>query len=492
MPTVWFSLKRSLHCKSEPSEVHDPKSTKHMSTILTRKAGRSGCSRSIANLKDVIHGSKRHMEKPPSCSPRSIGSSDFLNPLTHEVILSNSRCELKITGFGGFQEGVDSGVISHGNSHNGVSGGSNGVVGSTFVGTLRQGTPGPGGHPTMHYFNPSIRNTATPPRKSHFLLSDREGPGFGGSGIFGAGGHSSSRVSLETKFNGSSTLTCHKCGEQFNKWEAAENHHLSKHADPLLKPPNFSEAEERRSDWLVLITFSFIYLYTKQFKLSSFPYQQLIIFLLLTVTELVEGDSSRKIVEIICRTSWLKSENHCGRIERVLKVHSMQKTLARFEEYREMVKIKASKLPKKHPRCIADGNELLRFYGTTVACSLGVNGSSSLCVSEKCCVCRIIRNGFSAKKELKGGVGVFTTSTSGRAFECIEIFEDDPCIRKALIVCRVIAGRVHRPLEDIQEISSQTGFDSLAGKVGLYSNIEELYLLNPRALLPCFVVICKS
>lgn len=213
----------------------------------------------------------------------------------------------------------------------------------------------------------------------------------------------------------------------------------------------------------------------------------------MAVTELVEGDSSRKIVEIICRTSWLKSEkSHCGRIERVLKVHNMQKTLARFEEYREMVKIKASKLPKKHPRCIADGNELLRFYGTTVACSLGLNGSSSLCTSAKCCVCRIIRNGFSAKKELKEGIGVFTTSTSGRAFESIQILEDDdPSIRKALIVCRVIAGRVHRPLENIQEMAGQTGFDSLAGKVGLYSNIEELYLLNPKALLPCFVVICK-
>ncbi|KAJ6293192.1 hypothetical protein OIU78_025220 [Salix suchowensis] len=288
-----------------------------------------------------------------------------------------------------------------------VVAGSNGGVGSTFVGTLRP---------------------------------DREGSGFGGSGVFGAGAHSSRRVSLETDFNGSSTITCHKCGEQFTKWEAAENHHLSKHA----------------------------------------------------VTELVEGDSSRKIVEIICRTSWLKSENHCGRIERVLKVHNMQKTLARFEEYRETVKIKASKLPKKHSRCIADGNELLRFYGTTVACSLGINGSSSLCISEKCCVCRIIRSGFSAKKELKSGVGVFTTSTSGRAYESTEIFEDDPSTRKALIVCRVIAGRVHRPLENIQEISGQTGFDSLAGKVGLYSNIEELYLLNPRALLPCFVVICKS
>ncbi|XP_061348551.1 uncharacterized protein LOC133293942 [Gastrolobium bilobum] len=422
MPTVWFNLKRSLHCKSEPSDVHDPKSRKHLSTILTKRGGRSGCSRSIANLKDVIHGSKRHIDKPPSCSPRSIGSSEFLNPITHEVILSNSRCELKITGYGGFQEGVGSG------------GGGNSNGGSTFVGTLRPGTPGPGGHPTMHYFNPSFRTSSTPPRRSPFLLSDKEGSGFHGVGI-----HSSNRLSLETDSNGSSTMTCHKCGEQFSKWEAAEAHHQSKHA----------------------------------------------------VTELVEGDSSRKIVEIICRTSWLKSENHCGRIERVLKVHNMQRTLARFEEHREMVKIKASKLQKKHPRCLADGNELLRFYGTTVVCSLGLNGSSSLCLSEKCCVCRIIRNGFSTKKELKGGIGVFTTSTSGRAFESIEIVGDDPSLRKALIVCRVIAGRVHKPLENIQEMAAQTGFDSLAGKVGLYSNIEELYLLNPRALLPCFVVICK-
>ncbi|XVF70513.1 hypothetical protein PTKIN_Ptkin11bG0167700 [Pterospermum kingtungense] len=435
MPTVWFSLKKSLHCKSEPSDVHDPKTRKQLGTILTRKASRSGCSRSIANLKDVIHGSKRHLEdKPPSCSPRSIGSSEFLNPITHEVILSNSRCELKITSFGGFQDG---GVCSNGGGNNGGANGGGG--GSTFFGTLTPGTPGP-------YFNsPSLRNSstataATPPRKSPFLASsERESCGLGG----GTTGNvrSSNRLSLDTTdSNRCATVTCHKCGEQFTKWEAAETHHLSKHA----------------------------------------------------VTELVEGDSSRKIVEIICRTSWLKSENHCGRVERVLKVHNMQKTLARFEEYREMVKIKASKLPKKHPRCIADGNELLRFYGTTVACSLGLNGSSSLCVSEKCCVCRIIQNGFSAKKELKEGIGVFTTSTSGRAFESIQILEDDPSIRKALIVCRVIAGRVHRPLENIQEMAGQTGFDSLAGKVGLYSNIEELYLLNPRALLPCFVVICKT
>ncbi|XP_047956780.1 uncharacterized protein LOC125202430 [Salvia hispanica] len=409
--TVWFSLKKSLHCKSEPSDVHNPKTKKQLSSILTRKSGRSGCSRSIANLKDVIHGSKRHLDRPPSCSPRSIGSSEFLNPIAHEVILSNTRCELKITGFGG--------------GGGGAAAGENGG-GSTYVGTLRPGTPGPGGHPTMHYFNPSFRNSATPPRKA----AEREGlppqkrPSFEKDGGNGGG-------------NG---VTCHKCGEHFSKWEALESHHLSNHA----------------------------------------------------VTELIEGDSSRKIVEIICRSSWLKTESHCVRIDRVLKVHNMQKTLARFEDYRESVKAKASKLPKKHPRCLADGNELLRFHGTTLTCSLGLSGSSSLCISEKCSVCRIIREGFSTKRELKGGVGVFTTSTSGRAFESIEIPNEDPGVRKALIVCRVIAGRVHRPLENIGDIAGQTGFDSLAGKVGLYSNIEELYLLNHKALLPCFVVICKS
>ncbi|KAL2943874.1 Protein chiffon [Bienertia sinuspersici] len=471
-PNVWFSLKKSLHCKSEPSEVHDPKplsssknsknhhhnhnhthnssSSNHMmNSILTRRVGRSGCSRSIANLKDVIHGSKRHIEKPPSCSPRSIGSSEFLNPITHEVILSNSKCELKITGYGG-----------HFGNFSPAGGGGGGEVEreaeeeSTFVGTLRPGTPGPGGHPTMHYFNnnsnsnnPTFAKSSA--RKSFSLERER-------SSVFGIGNNSGSnssssginsrkRFSLEIDSNGSSSssqLTCHKCKEQFNKWDALEAHHLSNHA----------------------------------------------------VTELVESDSSRKIVEIICRTSWLKSENHCGRIERVLKVHNTQKTIAKFEEYRELVKIKASKLPKKHPRCLADGNELLRFYGTTVACSLGIDGSSSLCASGKCCVCRIIRHGFYTKKEIKNGVGVFTTSTSGRAFQSIEYLDndnDDPSIKKALVVCRVIAGRVHRPLENVQELAGQTGFDSLAEKVGLYSSIEELYLLNPRALLPCFVVICK-
>lgn len=215
MPTVWFSLKKSLHCKSESSDVYNPKTRKQLSAILTRKSGRSGCSRSIANLKDVIHGSKRHLKKPPSCSPRSIGSSEFLNPITHEVILSNSTCELKITGFGGFNEGG-----LHGG---GGGGGDNGGTGSEFLGTLRPGTPGPGGH----YFNPSYKNPATPHRKTSLL----EGIGNGNSANFGGtnGFPLKPKASLDKDTNGPSII-CHKCGEQFGKWEALESHHLSKHA----------------------------------------------------------------------------------------------------------------------------------------------------------------------------------------------------------------------------------------------------------------------
>ncbi|XP_052180564.1 uncharacterized protein LOC127793852 [Diospyros lotus] len=425
MPAVWFALKRSLQCRSQPSDVYDPRANGNLSNILTKKTGRSGCSRSISNLRDVIHGSKRYVEKPPSCSPRSIGSSEFLNPITHEVVFSDSTCEIKITGVGAFQENNGTG-IGGGGSGSGSGGGN----GSTFLGSLRPGTPGPGGHHLVPQHNPRLSSTL--PRNTPKSFSRREGSGFNGI-------PPNPRVSFAKDSLGSSTLTCHKCGEQFAKWEAVEAHHLSKHA----------------------------------------------------VTELTEGDSSRKIVEMICRTGWLKSDGNSGHIERILKVHNMQKTIAQFEEYRETVKIKASKLQKKHPRCLADGNELLRFHGTTVECSLGVNGSSSLCTSDRCNVCQILRRGFSAKKELKGGIGVFTTSTSGKALESIQVFDDNSSVRKALIVCRVIAGRVHRPLENFQEIAGQSGFDSVAGNMGIYSNIEELFLLNPRALLPCFVVIFK-
>lgn len=42
-------------------------------------------------------------------------------------------------------------------------------------------------------------------------------------------------------------------------------------------------------------------------------------------------------------------------------------------------------------------------------------------------------------------------------------------------------------------VSAAAGsYDSVAGYGGIYSNLEELYVFNPRAILPCFVVIYKA
>ncbi|KAK2393371.1 zinc finger (C2H2 type) family protein [Trifolium repens] len=240
--------------------------------------------------------------------------------------------------------------------------------------------------------------------------------------------------------DGPSILMCYKCGEKLKNLNAVETHHINEHS----------------------------------------------------VTEF-EEDSSRHIVKTICESGQSLVCSELWQIDCILKVHNMPKTLACFEEYREIVKIKANKLHNKNhnPRCLVDGNELLMFHGTNIACSLGINNSYSLCNLDYCGVCQILRHGFSTNKEFQGALGVYTTSTSGKAFDSIVLCDERAFTRKSVIVCRVIAGRVHCPFEEIQE-KVDSRFDSLAEKLSKHGNIEELNLLNHKALLPCFVVIYKQ
>jgi hypothetical protein len=64
-------------------------------------------------------------------------------------------------------------------------------------------------------------------------------------------------------------------------------------------------------------------------------------------------------------------------------------------------------------RCVADGNELLRFFATSLSCCLGDNGCTNLCSLPDCNVCNIIRWGFVNQR----GKGIYTTATSGRAHQ---------------------------------------------------------------------------
>ncbi|XWS14470.1 hypothetical protein CRYUN_Cryun35bG0012200 [Craigia yunnanensis] len=216
------------------------------------------------------------------------------------------------------------------------------------------------------------------------------------------------------------------------------------------------------------------------------------------VSELGPEDSGRNIVEIIFKSSWLKKDNPICKIERILKVHNTQRTIQRFEDCRDAVKTRAFNSTRKDPRCAADGNELLRFHCTTLSCSLGTRGLSGLCGSiPGCGVCTIIRQGF----QNKGGAaapaefkGVRTTASSGRAHDSLKCTDE----RRAMLVCRVIAGRVMKrvtndaPLEEESSSVSAGSYDSLAAYAGVYSNPEELVVFNPKAILPCFVVIYKA
>ncbi|XVE55391.1 hypothetical protein DITRI_Ditri03aG0154800 [Diplodiscus trichospermus] len=208
------------------------------------------------------------------------------------------------------------------------------------------------------------------------------------------------------------------------------------------------------------------------------------------VSELGPKDTSKNIVEIIFQSSWLKKQTPICQIDRILKVHNTPKTISKFEEYRDSIKSKTTKLPNKHPRCIADGNELLRFHCTSFACSLGLNGSSNLCNSiPNCNACSIIKNGFKVAQELtysSHGKGILTTATSGKAHDKATGVEDGND-KRAMIVCRVIAGRVKKSME-----GSMEDYDSVAGTIGVYSNLDELYVFNPEAILPCFVVIYRG
>ncbi|XP_010448871.1 PREDICTED: uncharacterized protein LOC104731250 [Camelina sativa] len=172
-----------------------------------------------------------------------------------------------------------------------------------------------------------------------------------------------------------------------------------------------------------------------------------------TLTELPDGHPSRNVVEIIFQSSW-SSDEFPGRIEMIFKVENGARTVTRFEEYREVVKSRAGlnvgTCEEEDARCLADGNEMMRFYPVPE----GFNGGA--------CV-------FSGGK----GQAVCTFSGSGEAY----VSGGCGGGRKVMMICRVIAGRV----------DDRIGFgsDSVAGRDG------ELFVFDTRAVLPCFLIIFR-
>lgn len=190
------------------------------------------------------------------------------------------------------------------------------------------------------------------------------------------------------------------------------------------------------------------------------------------LSELPEGHPSRNVVEIIFHTSW-SPKAFTGRVEMIFKVQNGSRTVTRFEEYREMVKCRAgSGSPtdgstwEENARCVADGNEVMRFH-----CMGPTSGSGTYDT----------RGGGAWAFPGAKGSAICTFSGSGVAHESAGGGRG----RRAMLVCRVIAGRVSKQLRVDSLLDGRVGFESVGGDNG------ELLVFDSRAVLPCFLIIYK-
>ncbi|PON94106.1 Poly(ADP-ribose) polymerase, catalytic domain containing protein [Trema orientale] len=198
--------------------------------------------------------------------------------------------------------------------------------------------------------------------------------------------------------------------------------------------------------------------------------------------ELEIGDASRKVVEIIFRKALMGPSRSTRRIKSVIKVQNSMQTLERFENYREKVKTAADSRCMKHARCTVDGNELLRFYGTTMACRREKSKRvvSELCKNPTCRVCRILQSNFRIECTLNNGIQM---SSSSEDFSEVAIpITKMKNMERAVIVCRTIAGSMRSSNEEYN------AYDSIRREKG-YDNSRNVTVWDPSALLPCFVIV---
>ncbi|KAL4580020.1 hypothetical protein LXL04_016193 [Taraxacum kok-saghyz] len=187
-------------------------------------------------------------------------------------------------------------------------------------------------------------------------------------------------------------------------------------------------------------------------------------------TVLETGNPSRNVIEKIFITT--TDITRCSvSIKQVLKLNHSRESLERFESFREGVKNKAYEHSNNHPRNMVDGNEQLLFYGTNVPCCTQI-ATSNLCRDSNCNICILIKSGFNTTKNNTG----IWLSTS-----CQDLINANRMkLKMAIIFCRVITGRVVNRLDR----DCEGNYDSIGEVKSNY-----LYVRNPSAVLPCFVII---
>lgn len=133
------------------------------------------------------------------------------------------------------------------------------------------------------------------------------------------------------------------------------------------------------------------------------------------------GSAQFKSLEEQFTKKWLHTTN-IPTVKEILELFPPQFVCDRYNKYQNDLEKrgKFTSVTRKN-KLLAPGNECRRFHGTSMECSLGINGNTILCNSTTCRVCLIARNSFSMAAAQSNhawsrfGRGLYFTSTSSKS-----------------------------------------------------------------------------
>jgi len=207
--------------------------------------------------------------------------------------------------------------------------------------------------------------------------------------------------------------------------------------------------------------------------------------------EVPQGHDTFKSVADQFKTSW-RHQTPCPTVRKVHKVIALPASIAKYEAYRAAVEGRGNFVAAGR----SAGNENRRWHGTTRECNLGENGNSTLCSSQTCSLCCILRTSYNlnlfGKKTGWGrfGHGIYTSSTSSKSNDYST--NVNPSKLKAILLNKVVVGKGYKMTQDNTSLTAPpAGYDSVLAEVvnGGSLNYDELVCYTNDAIRPSYIVM---
>ncbi|KIK36271.1 hypothetical protein CY34DRAFT_811413 [Suillus luteus UH-Slu-Lm8-n1] len=207
--------------------------------------------------------------------------------------------------------------------------------------------------------------------------------------------------------------------------------------------------------------------------------------------EVPQGHDTFKSVADQFKTSW-RHQTPCPTVRRVHKVIASPASIAKYEAYRAAVEGRGNFVAAGR----SAGNENRRWHGTTRECNLGDNGNCTLCSSQTCSLCCILRTSYNlnlfGKKTGWGrfGHGIYTSSTSSKSNDYSTNM--NPSRLKAILLNKVVVGKGYKMTQDNTSLTAPpSGYDSVLAEVvnGGSLNYDELVCYTNDAIRPSYMVM---